>query len=378
MKIYQTTWSVSAQAWNSLGEVENSGNLLVFLFAARSILEQAPIIERLKEMLPDASLVGCSTSGEILGVEVHDDSAVATIMDFESTTFRISSERFGNGSDSFEIGKRLIEALPKETLRHVFIFAPGLHVNGSMLAAGVNQARPPGVSVTGGLAGDGALFAKTLTVSNSGVYDDQCIAVGLYGDSLEIGHSSIGGWENFGPSRKVTKSSGNVLYELDGKSALDIYKNYLGEHAKDLPSSGLLFPLSIKLSESHKPLVRTILAVNENEQSITFAGDVPQGAIAQMMHANFDRLIQGAHDAASTSVLSSDVEFSLLISCVGRKLVLKQRTEEEVEVVQEVLGSNSHLTGFYSYGEISTSVNEGNCELHNQTMTITTLRERSR
>jgi hypothetical protein len=210
------------------------------------------------------------------------------------------------------------------------------------------------------------------------MFEDQFVAVGLYGDEIKIGHGSVGGWDLFGPSRTVTKSHNNVLYELNGKSALGIYKSYLGNHAKDLPSSGLLFPLSVQTTQDSPPLVRTILAVDETAQSITFAGDIPEGSIAQMMQANFNRLIQGASDAASCAALGADAEFALLISCVGRKLVLKQRTEEEVETVQEILGGGVTLTGFYSYGEIAPIVKSGSCELHNQTMTITTLREENR
>jgi hypothetical protein len=193
-----------------------------------------------------------------------------------------------------------------------------------------------------------------------------------------VGFGSLGGWDPFGPERLVTRSKGNILYEMDGRSALDLYKTYLGEHAQGLPATGLLFPLCLRTSERPTPFVRTILGIDEEERSMTFAGDVPEGAYARLMKANFDRLIDGATGAARTSMEalgSSSPDLAILISCVGRKLVLKQRVEEEVEGVREVLGERPALTGFYSYGEISPFGPRTHCELHNQTMTITTFSE---
>jgi hypothetical protein len=124
--------------------------------------------------------------------------------------------------------------------------------------------------------------------------------------------------------------------------------------------------------------VRTVLAVDEQRQSMTFAGDIPQGSRAQLMRANFDRLIQGASDAATLAGAARDVRdgetLAIAISCVGRRLVLGERTEEEVEATLDVLPPGSRQIGFYSYGEISPYA-KGPCDLHNQTMTLTTIAE---
>src|SRR5204863_489588 len=150
-------------------------------------------------------------------------------------------------------------------------------------------------------------------------------------------------WDPFGIERKITNSSNNILYELDGKSALDLYKKYLGDEVKSLPGSALLFPLAIRPDQSSEPFVRTILSINEQEKAMVFAGNVPKGWYAQLMKANFDRLVDGAGYAAS---LSKDVlgektsDLAILVSCVGRRLVLDQRTEEELEIVSQVLGKS--------------------------------------
>jgi len=273
----------------------------------------------------------------------------------------------------------LISSLEKEGLKHVLVFSDGLHVNGSELVRGIRWELPEGCNATGGLAGDGALFENTVVVTNDGLAKGNFIsAIGFYGDRLKVGYGSLGGWDSFGIERNVTKSAGNVLYEIDNQPALDLYKSFLGEKAKDLPSSGLLFPLSMRLTSTEDPVVRTILAVDDKAKSLTFAGDIPEGSQIKLMKANIDRLIDGAEEAAKISVSpfgEHQAQLSILISCVGRKLVLKQLVEEEVEAVESAVGSQSAITGFYSYGEIAPFLTGAKCELHNQTMTITTFTE---
>jgi hypothetical protein len=236
-----------------------------------------------------------------------------------------------------------------------------------------------GVLITGGLAGDGGAFKETWVLDCHGVFNDHVACVGLYGAGLSVAHGSFGGWMPFGPARKVTRCADNVLFELDGESALDVYKRYLGEHAKDLPASGLLFPFSMLGSDhSEMGLIRTILAVDEASGSLTLAGDIdPQGYL-RLMHASTDALVDGAEAAAKAAQLALDYPgqgLALLVSCVGRKLVMGGRVEEEVEAVADVLSQAAVLTGFYSYGEISPFTGEVSCKLHNQTMTITHLME---
>jgi hypothetical protein len=378
MKIEQSRLTKS-KSW----EPEPAGNFgksaqLALVFGATSILQEKTFFETIKKAYPNAHLLGCSTAGEIHGTQVSDDSLVATAIHFESTQIKGARVRIHEIEDSLQAGERLGNALEKEGLVHVFVLSDGLKVNGSDLVRGLTQHLPAQVSLTGGLSGDGERFKETLVLWDGPPERDTVAAIGLYGRRLKVGYGSLGGWDPFGPERLITRSKGNVLYELDGKSALELYKKYLGEHAQGLPATGLLFPLCLRTNQGETGVVRTILSINEEEQSMTFAGDVPQGAYAQLMRANFDRLIDGSIEAAKTSyqaIGSSSPELAILISCVGRKLVLKQRVEEEVEGVREVLGDRTALAGFYSYGEISPFTPHAKCELHNQTMTITTFSE---
>ncbi len=379
MIIEQQYWTAGA-GWQKESAASVDGNAsLVLVFGAGHILGDTARMEEVRARYPGAPVVGCSTSGEICGTRVRDDSLVATAVRFEHTGLKLVHAVIGADGDSLEAGKRLAQALPPEQLVHVLVFSDGLKVNGTDLARGLRENLPESVAVTGGLAGDGANFKHTLVCADAAPAEGTIAALGFYGDRLKVGYGSLGGWDSFGAERLITRSNGNVLYELDGRSALALYKEYLGEHAAGLPATALLFPLALRSGEGEYSLVRTVLSVNEDDQSMTFAGDMPEGSYARLMKANFDRLIDGAAGAAHAgyeTLGSVNPELALLISCVGRKLVLKQRIEEEVESVRNVLGPDTALAGFYSYGEICPHGPITKCELHNQTMTITTFSER--
>ena len=379
MKTEQSIYSES-NGWVKKTEHELSKfSQLVFLFGNRDLLKVQQHIAFVKEAYPLAQIVGCSTSGEIYQEAVFNNNIVCTAVWFEKTSIEIAKEPIHSMEDSFSVGEKLAGKLDKENLVHIMILSEGLNINGSELTKGINNQLNDRISVTGGLAGDQGLFSETVIVHNQAGEKNLVVAIGFYGKNLQVGYGSMGGWDSFGVDREVTKSKGNILYELDGQPALELYKRYLGSHAANLPASALLFPLSLRLQNSETALVRTVLSVNEAEGSMVFAGDIPQGEYVRLMKANFDRLIDGANGAAEMSKISlqnSEVDLAILISCVGRKLVLKQRVEEELEIIREVIGNNAAITGFYSYGEISPiKPFEQHCELHNQTMTITLFKE---
>jgi hypothetical protein len=350
---------------------------LFLVFGGSKILVDHPALPALREQFPEAKFAGCSTAGEISGTSVNDDTLSITAVEFEKTRIELVKTGVADKADSDEVGRTLIKKIPTDKLKHIMVFSDGLNVNGTELVHGMRAVLPESVAVTGGLAGDGADFQKTYVIAPDGSVQDK-IAVGLalYNPDLKVGYGSLGGWDTFGKERRVTKSEANVLYEIDSQPALELYKSFLGDQAEGLPASGLLFPLSMRINEDDPPIVRTILAVDEDNQSLTFAGNIPKGAYVKLMKANIDRLINGAEGAAKVSFeKGSKPELAVLISCVGRKLVLKQLVEEEVEAVQEVIGEQACITGFYSYGEIAPFLQNTTCELHNQTMTITTFSE---
>jgi hypothetical protein len=378
MKVEQSVWT-REKGWEkvSSGEI-NAEFQLVLIFGASAPLKDVQLLETISGRYRDAIIIGCSTAGEICRGRVLDDSLVVVAIHFEKTAVKSASAEITDNEKSFQVGEKLAESLLADDLIHMFVLSDGLVVNGTDLVRGLVSRLPDHIKITGGLAGDGDRFQETYVVYNGAVRKNMVVAIGFYGHSLKVGYGSLGGWDPFGPERLITRSQGNELFEMDGRSALELYEKYLGKHAEGLPATGLLFPLSLRTEDYDYGIVRTILSVDRQKQSLTFAGDVPEGAYARLMKANFDRLIDGAEGAARLSygaIGSRCPDLAIMISCVGRKMILKQRIEEEVESALEILGKDAVVTGYYSYGELAPSAKALNCELHNQTMTITTFFE---
>jgi hypothetical protein len=378
MKTEQNVWTEKTGWQPSAPGTLGKSAQLVLAFGATDLLRQSPLLKELAGVYPDARLVGCSTGGEIYGTTVYDNSLTIVAVHFEKTTVRTYEVEVSSAEDSFLAGERLAALVNPANLSHLFVLSKGVNINGSELVKGLEKTLHEGVIVTGGLAGDGPKFQETLTFSDGVPKNNVIAAIAFYGHKLKVGYGSVGGWDPFGPERIVTRSKGGVLYELDGKNALELYKKYLGEQAKGLPATGLMFPLGIRGQEATTSLVRTILAISEKDQSLTFAGDVPEGYHARLMKVNYERMIDAAGRAAKNCQDTIDypkIELAILVSCVGRKWVLKQRVEEEIDTVREIFGKDTVLTGFYSYGEIAPLDGTKQCALHNETMTITAISE---
>ena len=380
MHSQQITWNPQT-GWTPIA-TEPEKVSLVFYFGAREMLACGKRYHELREMFPAARIMGCSTGGQINNSDVTDEEIVAAAISFHSTRLRLICRDINDPAHSRRCGEEIGRALNDDQLAGIFVLSDGLNVNGSELVNGLVDAIGPDIPLTGGLAGDGANFKETLVGGDCAPRSRMVVGVGFYGSAIKIGHGSAGGWDLFGPRRQVTKSRGNVLFELDGEPALDLYERYLGpEDSKGLPGSALLFPIEVHdPDQPDSSVVRTVLAVDSKARSMTFAGDVPQGWTAQLMRGNFDRLAEGAADAArqartGLNAREEDHQFSILVSCIGRRLLMGQRSSDETEAAGAELGSDTLRVGFYSYGEISPHAKSGICELHNQTMTVTTFAE---
>lgn len=352
---------------------------LALVFGDVAWLSDPACLPALQQALPGVSLVGCSTAGEIAQDGVYNGALVITAVRFDQPTFKVVSTDLADMADSFAAGERLAQGLMQDGLRNVLVLGLGVAINGSALIEGMRNILPADVSLSGGLAGDGGAFQRTWTVSDQAVSSTQLVAVGFVGDHIQMRHGSFHGWQPFGVMRRVTRCDHNVLYELDGEPALDIYKRYLGDYAKDLPGSGLLFPFEMLGRDlAAVGLIRTILGVDEAHGSLILAGDIEPDGYLRLMHATTDSLINGAQSAAEKvreAGLPEGACLALLVSCVGRKLVMGAHVDEEIEAVAEVFGQEAAIAGFYSYGEISPVIKGMDCQLHNQTMTITYISE---
>ena len=365
-------------AWSRPFPDLDSERTMVLAFAAPSFGTRHDLMIELAAAYPRSAMIGCSTAGEIDQTRIRDESITVAVVRFERTRVRQAEARMVSAEDSYGAGARIAAELLSPELRGVLVLSPGTNVNGRELVKGLNGRLPEHVVVTGGLAGDGDRFGQTWVVAGGRIAPDAVVAVGLYGDHVCVGHGSRGGWDTFGVERVVTSAQGNVVYELDDRPALALYKEYLGDHAAELPGSSLLFPLSLRATqEDAYGVVRTVVGVDEAAQSLRCAAEVPRGSYAKLMRANLDRLVLGAQEAgAAAAGRFEGPVLCVAISCINRRLVLGERSEEETEATLTALPVGTAQVGFYSYGEISPHAS-GKCALHNQTMTVTVLGELS-
>ena len=364
--------------WTYLQDKKELNNPLVLLFGNRFLLENESILEEIRKEFPYEHLVFGSSSGEIMGENVIDNSVSITAIEFANTTFIVQTENIlDHNKNADELGAVLYQKMPKEGLKHLFVLSEGSFVNGSSLIKGLEKDIEETVSITGGMCGDDARFEKTIASYKENPKEGEVVLIGLYGPTLEVSFANFGGWIPFGPERIITKSEGNILYEIDEQPALNLYKNYLGDKANELPQASLLYPLNVTPQGKKEPVVRTILGIDNEAQSMVLAGDVPTGSFVQLMMASVDGIADGALKAAEIAMEKREKapQLAILVSCIGRKLVMNQRVEEEIEQVKEVIGNDVKVTGFYSYGEMAPFNGEASCELHNQTMTLTLISE---
>lgn len=377
MKIVQAS-KLENQDWKFLQEKSELKNPLVLVFANRYMLEDEAVIADIRNQFPYEHIVFGSTSGEIICCNVNDNSISVTAIEFEKSSFIVKSDNILNYDKKAKLlGETLFNEMPKENLKHLFVVSEGSFVNGSSLINGIESGKPRSISLTGGMCGDDARFEKTLASYKENPKEGEVVLIGFYGETLDISFASFGGWIPFGPERKITSSKANILFEIDGIPALDLYKKYLGDKASELPQASLLYPLNVTPEGKSEPVVRTILSINNENNSMVLAGDVPVNSRVQLMMASIDGIADGAQHAAEIAMENriSPPQIALIVSCVGRKLVMNQRVEEEIEQVKEIIGENVAITGFYSYGEMAPFNGDSSCELHNQTMTLTLISE---
>ena len=364
--------------WYYLAEKTLLTNPLILVFANRLMLEDDSVLHDIRKEFPYDDIVFASTAGEVFNVEVLENTVTVIAIEFEKSTFVIKADNiFNHDKNTRQLGAALAEQMPAEGLKHLFVLSEGSFVSGTSLIKGLESTLNENVAITGGLSGDDLRYEKTLTSYKEDPKEGEIVLIGFYGESLEITFASYGGWLAFGPERVITKSEGSTLYEIDGQSSLELYKKYLGDKAGDFARSALLYPLNVIAPGKTHAVVRAVVATDMENKAMIFADEVPQDSQVQLIMISPDRISQGAF-TASTLAMQDRVtkpQLALVISCIGRKVVMNQRVEEEIELVREVIGEGTAIAGFYSYGEIAPFHDTCSSELHNQTMTLTLISE---
>lgn len=360
-------------------ELSSKQAQLVLAFGHARLFDDPKHYQKLAQMFPNAIIAGCSSGGHALGRALSDEDMSISVITLESSRVKMAVAPITPEGDMDITAKQLIDQLAGDDLKHIFILADGLSTNGSKLVNALVKLVGNTIDITGGLGADGTRFEKTWVMANGPAKPGQIAAIGFYGDRLLSRSGCAAGWNEFGVERIITKSIGNIVYEIDNQPALTLYEKYLGQYAAELPGSAFRFPLSIRANQNQTPVIRTVLGIDREAKSLIFAGDIPEGYLGRLMTAQLEDLIDSAGEIAQQT--SSDGKsqgdlLCLVVSCVGRRVLLQQLTEEELEIIQSTLGPHAKLTGFYSYGELGAYGGTGHlCQFHNQTISITALSE---
>ncbi|PID64021.1 MAG: hypothetical protein CR974_00445 [Gammaproteobacteria bacterium] len=376
---------------------------LLLCFGSADLMYSEGTISDLKHTFPNAELVGCTSGVEVFNNELRQDTLTLTAIQFDSTTVGIAKHEYKTFEDGYEVGKKLMQRLQEKSgLKHVFILSDSINVCGTKLIEGCNAALPANVAVTGGMASSvkpnfsdiyfalkisamrlGLESTANLNFGNTRVWHNedgarrQAVAIGFYGDKLRVGYASANGYKASGAKYHITKADDRFIYELDGRPALEVYKQFLGDEAKNLPAVGLNYPLLLLDSPTDSNgIVRGLLDANEMDQSLTMAGHIPEGKYAQLMSADLEGIVDSGCQSAKQAddMLGGESQLAITVSCVGRMAYLDAATEKEIQGASHAL-HGCPMTGFYSFGEACPNTGSKNTLLHNHVMAVTTFKE---
>jgi hypothetical protein len=380
MLVEASHWSARSGWKRENGAVGAKADLVLY-FGDRDLLRDGEAFEELRAAYPLAHVVGGSTGATILGKTLDHQSAVAVALRFARTRVGVAATVVADKPSSRAAGEALARALVAPDLAAVFALADGMTVNGSLLTAGLKDVLGDACPLSGGMTGDAGEYTQALVGADTAPTSNVAVAIGLYGSSVRVSYGRGCGWDAFGPRRRITRADGNVLYELDGRPAFELYERYLGDEFGNGVPAGVLFPLL--LSHPDRPersFVRAALGLDQSTAAMTLAGNVPEGWMARLMRGSLDRLSLAAAGAAREMCagMPSGVDgdrLAIIVSCTGRMLLMGQRTIDEVDFATREIPPDVRCFGFYSYGEIAPTAAPEHAELHNQTMTITGLAE---
>ena len=273
----------------------------------------------------------------------------------------------------------MAEQLPAG-VSYLQVFSDGLTGNGSALVRGLESVLGTRVPVAGGTAGDDGKFERTCQFHGSKILSDAVVGMGFSG-TFTVSTGVQSGWSPVGIAKKVTRAAENVVYELNGQPALEVYERFLGKHACKLPAVGVEYPLGLvdrhgDLGEEDFCLLRATMSVNREEGSISFAGEVLEDSWVRLTCGDHTSILSAAESAARRALENLGTATPSLVfvfSCMARKIVLGRRTSEESDMIRGILGDNVPMLGFYTYGEYCPlTVGQRNL-FHNETVTISVI-----
>lgn len=338
-------------------------DILIVFGACR--FDHRKLLAGIRSITGDIPMVGGTTAGEISTSGFSKQSAVimalsSPILDF-TTSIGLNMSK-DEKACSVSLARKIRRKKAVKNAVSLLIFPNGMGGDGVKVIEGLHQVMGTNIEIIGGYLGDDERFENTFQYYNGKVYKDAIPALLISGENgFETGIGVRSGFESIGNRFYCTDSENNIVKKFDEERALDLYREFLGEErSKRLPGICLEYPFGLideKVSIAGKDYfqLRCGLTVDREEGTITLAASIPKGSALTITTASRGEIINGAKLAAlqAREALKNTVpQAILMLSCVGRKLVLGRRTQEEVDAVKEILGEDVPIIGFYTYGEI--------------------------
>lgn len=353
----------------------NSNADLILVYGSLSLLEEPLLLTNLHGAYPNALLAGCSGAGELINGEVFDNSIVYSVFEFEQTTVRQARKKITAGTDDeFDSGKALLSELLDDDLVAIMIYSEGISIDCDELIKGAREIIGDDIPLFGGLAADSNAFEYSVVLDSDGVYDDSVVAIGFYGKQFNVNSvSSI--FNQNGIEIDITASDGNIVYEINGEPASEVYEKFIPNRGDLSLSTWLFYPVLVLDNESKQPLYcRTIHDYKTENKYLLAAGSIPEGPAKVISLVDSKDIIVDANKV-SKKLKNQPGEFAFVISCAGRRAIMGDEWMNESSRIQKNIGDIPSM-GFYSFGEISINNMKSHTVLHNHSLTIVTISEK--
>lgn len=361
-----------------LAELGRPPDLVITFVSGHLDIEAA--VAGLRSQLPEGTpLVGCSSDVEVDTRGAIRGSVAAlglSLPGITARTFQVPA----NPDDKYAVGRAVGELLAGTQPCVVIAFPDVLEGNATGFLEALSQAIGPKVPIIGGAPGDGARFQRTFTILDGTIQRSGASGVALYGP-IEVAVAALSGYVPLGAARTVTaRAASNVLLELDGRSALEVYREYLGDRASEMPGVSIEFPIAVMAPAqgdasipSEIQLVRAVFAIDEARGALILGGDVPERAVIRVARAVREHIVRGAQECVTRALTAMPApELALVFSCASRIIAMGARYRDECRGAFAALPTALTKFGFYTFGELSPL--DGVNHHHESTFTVALLR----
>jgi signal transduction histidine kinase len=344
---------------------EDSTLLIQYFDGMLNVENSRELLEYLSTKFRNAHIIGTSTDGEIFNETVQDHSVILSFSIFESVTLASLSVSLDEGS--FTAGEELGREATRFGAQAMIVFSDAFATNGDLLMEGFTQ-HSNNVILAGGMAGDNGKFQSTYVISGAKLYSKRAVAIMLKGENLRVNNGYSFHWLPIGPTFRVTHSVDNIVYTLDDRPILEVYRDYLGDSVADtLQSVGVAFPLILKQKSQ---LIGRAPLISYEDGALGFGGSIPQGAKVQFGIGNANLILESSRETFN-SCLTQSPESIFVYSCMARRRFLGDAIGMETIPLHTI----APTSGFFTYGEFYTDPKNYQSSLLNETMTFLILSE---